>query len=434
MTNPLNLLILEDSPPDAELMVARLRAAGLQFRWRRVQTEADFVAALEARPDVVLADSRIPGYDGLDALSRLRECHPDIPCILVSGTLDDDTAAECLQRGAADYVLKDRPARLAEAVRRVLREKQLRHECRRSELLAKTLSGQGQTWGPTVLYTLKINSSGVTVTWVSDNVPQVHGYSVREVLQPNWWLSNVHPDDKSQAIAAHLDMAERKQLVYQYRFRRRDGDWILLRDEQRLVGEPGHDLLELAGSWADMSAQARLDTQVAARTRSLEEQLLRTQRLDSIGALAGGIAHDLNNLLVPVLLASEQLDKRLLDPEDQELVAQIQTSAQRGSDVLKQMLKFVRGIEEQRVLLQEGQFIRDLAQIMREAFPRNITLELDVPAGLWSVSGNTAQLQQVLLNLSLNARDAMPDGGTLSISAANLTIGSTTTCPSIGFA
>lgn len=423
MTNPLNLnlLILEDNPPDAELTVARLRAAGLHFRWQRVDTEADYLAALEGRPDLILADNSIPGYCGLDALLRLQERQLDIPFIVVSGTLDDAEAAECLQRGAADYVLKDRPARLAGAVRRALCEKQLQHDCKRSELLAKTLSGLGQTWGPTVLYSLRINSNGVAVTWASDNVPEVLGYSASEVLQPNWWLSNVHPDDKAQAIAAHLGMAQRRRLVYQYRFRRRDGTWVPLRDEQRLVGEPGHDLLEVAGCWSDLSEQARLDAQVAARTKLLQEQLLRAQRLDSLGALAGGIAHDLNNLLAPILLASQILEMRLNDPEERDLVSRIQTSVHRGSDVLKQVLRFVRGMEDERVMLQPEQLIRELAHIIQEAFPKTITLKLDVPAELSNVTGNATQLEQVLLNLSLNARDAMPNGGFLRISAANVT-------------
>jgi len=128
MATPLRVLVVEDTPDDAELMVLWLEQEGFQVEWQRVETEADYLAALETAPDLILTDWRLPRFSGLLALQRMQERNLDIPFIVVSGSIGEEAAIDALRRGADDYVLKDHPTRLGQAVRRALEDKRLRQE------------------------------------------------------------------------------------------------------------------------------------------------------------------------------------------------------------------------------------------------------------------------------------------------------------------
>ena len=149
--------------------------------------------------------------------------------------------------------------------------------------------------------------------------------------------------------------------------------------------------------------------------RQLAAQFLRAQRLESIGHLAGGIAHDLNNILAPILLSVEFLREEVKSEEGLSMLETLETSARRGADIVKQVLTFAKGVEGRHVLLQPGHLVKETAKIIRETFPKGITLKTDLLKSHWMVSGDATQLHQVLLNLSVNARDAMPQGGTLGL-------------------
>jgi two-component system, cell cycle sensor histidine kinase and response regulator CckA len=153
--------------------------------------------------------------------------------------------------------------------------------------------------------------------------------------------------------------------------------------------------------------------------KKFERQFLRAQRMESIGTLAGGIAHDLNNLLAPIVMGAGLLQRMELPEPGREVLRNIEQSARRGADLVKQVLSFARGVEGERSPLQLGHIIREIASIVANTFPKNIIFEARIAPELWLVSGDATQLNQVLLNLCVNARDAMPEGGRLSITAAN---------------
>ncbi|HEY9671242.1 MAG TPA: PAS domain S-box protein [Waterburya sp.] len=181
--------------------------------------------------------------------------------------------------------------------------------------------------------------------------------------------------------------------------------WTLVRDEN---GQPISFLI--------------VNTDITEK-KLLETQVLRAQRMESIGTLASGIAHDLNNALAPVLISIQLLERKILDEQSQQILKMLEQNVKRGSDLIKQVLSFARGIEGQRTSLQIGQLISEIEQIAKQTFPKTIDICTDIPTqNLWTVSGNTTQLNQVLMNLCVNARDAMPDGGTLQISAKNIWI------------
>ncbi|MDB6153287.1 MAG: multi-sensor hybrid histidine kinase, partial [Chthoniobacteraceae bacterium] len=164
-----------------------------------------------------------------------------------------------------------------------------------------------------------------------------------------------------------------------------------------------------------------IDTDITER-KSIEQQFLRAQRMESIGTLAGGIAHDLNNALGPIMMAVDLLGMRFPDPKSQELISIIASSAQRGAEMVRQVLTFARGVEGQRIEVQARHLLRDIEKIARDTFLKHIQLQTIIPSNLWTISGDPTQIHQVLVNLCVNARDAMPNGGKLILSAANISL------------
>jgi len=179
------------------------------------------------------------------------------------------------------------------------------------------------------------------------------------------------------------------------------------------------DIVPLADEHGWFTHWVAVERDVTERRR-LEQQILRAQRMESIGTLAGGIAHDLNNVLSPILMSVELLRPQLTDADGARRLAVIAQAASRGASMIRQVLGFARGIEGERRTLPISPVIDETLRIVGETFPRNITVTADVPGDAWRVDGDPTQLQQVLLNLCVNARDAMPAGGTLTVAASNV--------------
>jgi PAS domain S-box-containing protein len=219
-------------------------------------------------------------------------------------------------------------------------------------------------------------------------------------------LSEGPPADLSQVRSEVLQEGFWTGLLPQ---RTRDGrellvqsSWTLVRDE---AGQPSSVIV--------------VNTDVT-ETKKLEAKFLRAQRMESIGTLAGGIAHDLNNVLSPILMAVGVLRKQVRDDRGRRILDTLDTSARRGADLIRQILTFARGAEGQRVPLQPLHLIREMYKIAEQTFPRSISVRADAPSDVWMVSGQATPLQQVLMNLCVNARDAMPEGGKLFLSAENV--------------
>jgi two-component system cell cycle sensor histidine kinase/response regulator CckA len=164
-----------------------------------------------------------------------------------------------------------------------------------------------------------------------------------------------------------------------------------------------------------------VNTNVSER-KKIEAQFLRTQRMESIGTLAGGIAHDLNNVLAPIMMSVEILKQKYTDEQSRRMLGIVEASAKRGADMVKQVLTFARGVDGERVLLQSKHLIKEVGKITNETFPKTIQIRINVPDNLWPIMGDATQLHQVLVNLAVNARDAMPNGGVLTLSAENTVV------------
>jgi PAS domain S-box-containing protein len=226
------------------------------------------------------------------------------------------------------------------------------------------------------------------------------GKNVRELIfkQPS-----------EQFDSANKTVIEKGEWMGEMHQTRRDGAaiviesrWTLVRDEK---GVPRSILV--------------INTDVTEKKR-MEAQFLRAQRMESIGTLAGGIAHDLNNVLSPILMAIDMLQLKTADEASRKWLDVLRTNAERGADMVRQVLSFARGVEGERVALQPKHMIKEIIKILRETLPKSIEISFKIPNDLWIISADATQIHQVLMNLCVNARDAMPDGGSISITAENI--------------
>ena len=302
-----------------------------------------------------------------------------------------------------DLVFNGRPARLIIArdlTHQIQAEEENRFNTQRFQEIASATSDAIWDW-----------DFEANTLWWSDSFYSLFGYTraaFPDALEA--WAEAIHPDDRER-VAGSLDRARaegHERWREEYRFRRADGTYAVVIDRGRALRDVTGKPHRMVGGMSDVTEQQRL-----------EKQHLRIQRLESIGTLAGGIAHDLNNTLAPILLAVELLRLRRPDAETLRLVETIETGARRSADLVRQVLTFARGVEGHRVPAQVRPILLEALRFARETFPETIRVEADLPAKLWTILADVTQLNQVALNLALNARDAMPDGGRLTIGACD---------------
>jgi len=239
---------------------------------------------------------------------------------------------------------------------------------------------------------------------------KLYGWTAAEVhcRQASSFLHEEHP---STALAAKMAVTESGRWSGECKHLRKDGDsvmvrsrWTLVRDE---LGVPQSILI--------------INTDITEQ-KKIEEQFLRAQRLESIGTLASGVAHDLNNILVPILMAAPLLREDMPEAEREKLLAIVQSSAERGASIVKQVLTFARGADGDRLLLQPIYLVQEIVKIVEKTFPKSIDVHTNYPEDLWAIVADPTQLHQILLNLCINARDAMPGGGTLTLNLENFEV------------
>ena len=226
------------------------------------------------------------------------------------------------------------------------------------------------------------------------------------------FLDLVHPEDREmvdQSFQQSLGDASTRTIEHR----------LLLPDGTiKFVEERWHSLTGSRGKVGRVFGTCRDITE----RRTLEQQFLRSQRMESIGTLAGGIAHDLNNALAPIIMSLDLMKMRFPDEESLDLLGIVSSSAQRGADMVRQVLSFARGVEGRREVVRIPLLVEEIAKITNETFLKHIRIRTSLAADLWTVLGDPTQLHQVLLNLCVNARDAMPQGGDLTISSENVSI------------
>lgn len=404
----LHVLHVEDNPADAELIRALLEEEWPDCVIDRVQTREAFLNSLSAAKfNLILSDFSLPQFDGLSALALARQRDMSTPFIFISGTIGEDNAVDALRRGATDYVIKDRPRRLIPAIHRALQEVAV-HEQRRhaetqlreqAELLDKARDA------------IVVSSANRRITYWNQAAARIFGWQASEALGKT-------SADLFGASAVLEIEAVRKALE--------SGDeW---RGEVRLHNKAGQPVVmdSRVTIIRDGSGRPRshliISTDITEQ-KKLEQQFLQAQRIESIGILAGGIAHDLNNALAPILMGLSMLQQKSQDAEVKRLMGVMEKSAQHGASLVRQVLAFARGTQGERAELQPAAIIREAVTLLGETLPRAISVEMTSEPDLALMSADSTQLSQVMMNLGINARDAMPDGGRLLFRALNVQVG-----------
>jgi two-component system, cell cycle sensor histidine kinase and response regulator CckA len=401
----LRILHVEDNPNDALLVEGLLEQAGVHCEITVVHTKPRFEQELAASKfDLVMSDFSMPAFDGISALKIVRAARPDVPFIFVSGAIGEVAAVESLHNGATDYVLKTNLARLPAAVTRAV--EQATERARR--LAAETaLQEREQLFRsfmhhlPAIAFLKRRNGQIVYCNEQCAHIFHIETENAEAPKLPPEYLEPIRANDErvfqtGQAIQV-TEMAPTPDGVLH--------EWLVCKFP---VEQKGERLI--GGIAVDVTEQ-----------RQLERKFLRAQRLESLGTLAGGIAHDLNNVLLPIGLGIEVLKEALKETEA-EVVEMMQVSLTRASGIVKQVLTFTRGSssEGEKILVNVAHIVRDIQRIAQSTFPRTVSVRVDIERHLWTVHADPTQLHQVILNLLVNARDAMPDGGTVTVSARNL--------------
>jgi two-component system cell cycle sensor histidine kinase/response regulator CckA len=410
---PLRILHLEDSLPDAELVLITLQEAGFPCTSLRVDSKPSYTRALdEGGFDLILSDLAMPAFDGMSALALARQKRPEVPFIFVSGTLGEEAAIHSLLNGATDYVLKHRFSRLIPAVQRALtesQERQLRRQMQdqlsvASDRLRNLFENLDDVF-------ISINMLHRGLSQISPACERIFGWRAADFIQnPHLFMECVHVEDRKTVADAIAGLLRGRAIRNECRIVARDKTVRWLEFQLKPVFD-GNTLTRVDGAIRDLTEH-----------RTLERQLLRSQRLESIGTLASGIAHDLNNILAPIMIAVQLLRDRTTDRRSIEMLSTLELSTMRGAELIRQVLAFARGIEEQRKPISLPNVFTDIKKILAETLPRSVSTYTEIPETLWSIRGNSTQLHQLILNLCVNAAEAMPSGGELTMIASNVTI------------
>ncbi len=403
----LAVLLLEDSPDDAELIQWELGRAGYDVDMHRVATKESFVEALTGQShDVILADYRLPGFDGMDALAEARRLAPDIPFVIVTGSIDEETAVECMKAGAWDYVIKDHLVRLAPSIQGALERgrsltarRDAEAQLQRSERRFRSLIEHA----PDMIAVL---DEGGRVLYASPSVARVLGYEDEEFMGRNAFAL-VHPEDQTamkRGLGRLLPEPGRVEHGV-FRFEQPDGTYRLLECTIKNLLD-NKDVAGLVVNARDVTEH-----------RALQERFFQAQKLEALGRLAGGLAHDFNNILTAILGNIDLLLLRLAEGSEEYRLAQaVQEAAESGARVSRQLTAFAKGQIVKPVNLDLRYTVQQVSRTLLPILGEDVHLELSLDEMPTVVHIDPGQFEQVIINLAINARDAMPEGGRLDIS------------------
>jgi two-component system, cell cycle sensor histidine kinase and response regulator CckA len=416
--NPLlHILIVEDSEDDLLLLLRELRRGGYKLDYVRVETAAEMQAALDRQPwDIVIADYTLPRFSAPEALELLQKQQQDIPFIIVSGTIGEEAAVAAMRSGAHDYLLKDNLTRLVPAVERELRESQERQQRLWAEQALQESEERFRQLAENITESVfwMSDPGAQQILYVSPAYENIWGSSCESLYANSaTWIEAIHPDDRQRIQRIFFDQSLIGNYDEEYRVVRPDGSIRWIRDRGFPIKDHAGKPYRAVGFAEDITNR-----------KSTEAVLRRTERLESLGTLSSGIAHDLNNVLTPIIGIVQLLPLKIpnLDEQTKRLLQILDQSAHRGADLVKQILSFSSGVESKPTSTQVSSLLLEIQKIIQQAFPKNIELSIDLPSDLWLITADETLLHQVFMNLCVNARDAMPQGGNLSVIAENLLI------------
>ncbi|MDO8805127.1 MAG: response regulator [Elusimicrobiota bacterium] len=405
MNKKLNILQVEDSEEDASLVRNELQRGGIEVVHERVDTAEDVKAALGRRTwDIILSDYRMPQFSALDALKIVREVNPDIPFVIISGTVGEDIAVEALNRGASDYLMKGNLKRLVPAIERELREaaeRRARRQADESLRESEEIFRHFLKYSPIYVF---FKDENIKAIRLSDNYATMLGKPISELLGKN--MDDIFPSDLAKSMVADDKrvLKEGKEVKIEEELNGRFYSTIkfpVYREGQATY---------LAGFTIDITERKRAEEKQA----KTEEQLRQSQKMEAMGLLAGGVAHDFNNILTAIKCYAEFLRNDLAPGDLKRQDAQeIVDAAERAASLTRQLLAFSRHQIMVPRLADVNGIVGNLTNMLRRIIGEDVALETRLFPEPCPALVDAGQIEQVILNLAVNARDAMPGGGTL---------------------
>lgn len=435
-TERARVLLVDDDERNLIALAAVLEDLGEVVRAR--SGEEALRHLLKGEFAVILLDVYMPGMDGYETarIIRSRDQSKGIPIVFLSAV---NKEAEHLLRGysmgAVDYVFKpvdpiilhskvavfvdlfekskeiERKARQEQALldanvcanaERLRAEQELRRAEQRQAAIIQSL--------PMVLYLWPYDANSRAPTYLSGDLEAITGFTVEEVSrQPDLFVDRLHPDDRDRVIAALEARRKTGRSAIEYRWLTADGGYKHFLDQAVLLRDGDGTPIEFAGTLTDISEQ-----------RSLESQLIQAQKMDAIGKLTGGIAHDFNNLLAAVIGGLGLLERRAaLDDEDKRILAMTKRSAEQGTDLVRRLLAFARRQNLEPLPIDLRTLRETVAGLLAHTLGGLVNFDWRIGKDTWQAFADQTQLELALVNLIINARDAMPDGGRVTIAAEN---------------
>src|SRR5579871_1088688 len=410
----LQLLFVEDNPKDVKLISHSLSKAGFALDADSVDSIDGFNAQISrGEYDVIICDYNLLGSTAMDVLEALHRMEKDIPLIVVSGSVGDEAAAECIKRGAMDYVLKDRMARLPASVEAALAAKSLRALRKRAESALRESEEEYRLLfdsNPNPMWVFDLETLAFVA--VNDAAIQRYGYSREEFLRMT--ARDIRPPEDVPAFLARLEQQRDQKVV--------PASAGIVKHQTKSGA-----ILEVEISGNHIEFRGRRSRLVLANDmterNNLQAQLVQAQKMESLGQLAGGVAHDINNL-IGVVLGEAELMKETLDDAaaTAEGLDAIMNAGQRIAGIVKQLLAFSRKQVRQPKPVDLNSVIAGMRDLLQRLIGEDVMIAIDTEPQLWTTFVDPGQIEQVVMNLAVNAHDAMPQGGTLTIRTSNVVL------------